>query len=243
MILAGCGKSVKQKTAEDLNRFEIQYRSPDWTERIKAMISVSAYSSPQAVDILKKATEDSHSLVRIEALKGLDKIVSPSAKILIRNIAESENDDNVRVNAIRALAKYRDPTAALVFAKGLKSRDWLIREESIVGLLMIDDLTIKYISIPYIIEALGDRNESVVVTTLKNLDIRDPRIYKRIVKIMKSAPSYKHSIIIAALKALQGYRLDENTRKYLIEYLTHNNVDIRLLALRALKQESAQAEE
>ena len=40
---------------------------------------------------------------------------------------------------------------------------------------------------------------------------------------------------MAVLKALKGYKLDENTRDRIISLLTDPNKKIRLLALRVLK--------
>ena len=156
----------------------------------------------------------------------------------MKQLALNEKKPNVRWQALRTLSRYKDPSSALVFARVLKSDDWLLREEAVRGLLNINDYAIKYVSIPYILEALDDPVESIVITTLKNLTIKDQRLYKKISKILHKTPAYKHSLIKAALTSLKGYRYDASTRNIIVKLLVHRNKDLRIAAFRALKTES-----
>ncbi len=191
------------------------------------------------MELLIRALDDDHKLVRIEALKGLYHFKPLSAKSKIKKIAELSTDDNIKWNAIRTLSLYRDPTAAIIFAKGLKNRDWLVREE--IHQSPADDQRFRdkesRPSSPYISEALNDSKESVIITTLKNLDIKDRELYAIISRIITTTPYYKQSLYLAALKAIKGYKLDRKTRNKVVELLTHRNKEVRLMALRVLKYE------
>lgn len=219
------------------------YESDDWTARKKAINSASRIHAPEATDLLLKATYDTHATVRIEALAGLRRHMPHKALDRVKEIAESENNINVRWHALKTLGYYREPTAALIFARNLKDDDWLIREESIKGLLKIDDYSIRYVSVPYVIEALGDGSMSVKLTTLKYLQVSDPRIYDKLSAILLSAGDGQQALIEQTLKALKGYELEQKTRDRVIRYLTHQNVNIRLNAHRVLVAQKERAED
>jgi hypothetical protein len=44
--------------------------------------------------------------------------------------------------------------------------------------------------------------------------------------------------LIAVMRALDGFILEDNIRKRVIDYLNHSNRDVRILALRVLKKEA-----
>ncbi len=212
------------------------YQSPKWEIRLKAVEKLSVVKSRKAENALIKATDDIHTMVRIEAINGLGKIASSKGRQRIRYLAEYDTNSNVRWNALKALSEFRDATAAPVFAGGLRSSDPLIREESIRGLLMIDDFAIKYVSIPYFIEALNDESLNVRLTALNYLNIKDERLFAILTGMLGKDIYNKYTLLKAVLKALYGYQFDPQTRKILTSYLLHPNLDIRLLALRALKK-------
>ncbi len=140
--------------------------------------------------------------------------------------------------AIQTLAQYRDPTSAPIFAKGLASDDWLVREESIKGLLTIDDIFIKRISVPYIIQSLNDSRINVRLATLENIKIQNKVIYNELTVIINNEENYnKTNLLNAAIKAINGYLLDKATRERLISFLTHPNTEIRLSSLKVLKKD------
>jgi HEAT repeat protein len=238
-LLLACAKGVllKQSDEDAVNAAAKLYESSGWDRRLRAVEQLAGIRSGKAVDLLIRATGDVHPLVRIEAINGLAKSDAARARRTVKNIAEYETNSNVRWYALKALSGFRDPTAAPAFANGLRSDDMLIREESIRGLLMIDDFAIKYISIPYILQALEDPVMNVRLAALDTLSIRDERIYKMLTDMLDREVFYKYTVLKAVLRALYGYALDPLTRKIVTGYLVHPNVDVRLLSLRVLKKD------
>lgn len=220
--------------AKKSTEFITMYKSDDWTLRRKAVQQLSKFNDHESIAVLIAATEDSHSAVVIEALRALRKNKPPQALEKITELAEKAPQSNVRWHAIRTLGYYRDPTSAIILAKGLNDEDWLIREESIKSLLKIDDYSIRFISIPYILQALDDPSINVKLTTIKFLRIKDPRIYVKLSKILIDTKEHQQALIKETLKALKGYELDEQTQEKVIHYITHQNQDIRLAAYNTL---------
>ncbi len=238
-LLVSCAKKIIiGEDDELLEKYIKNYDgSSDWEERVDAVNKISRFRSERAYNSLLNATYDIHYAVVLESLKGLAVSLPRNALDRIKYLAEFEDNDNVRWYALRVLAEYRDPKSAPVFVIGLNNRDWLIREASIRGLLMIDDYAIKYVSIPYIIEALNDKRINVKITTLEHLDLKDKRLYETIVGLLPANVNRNSTLLEAILKALRGYTLDNNTRSTIINLMTHQNKKIRLLAFRVLKDE------
>ncbi len=237
-VSVSCAKKIIIGEDEELlEKYIKQYDSSDWEERVDAVSKISRFRSDRAINFLLRATHDIHQAIVIESLRGFSASLPEVALDRIKYLAEFENNDNVRWYALKVLAEYRNSKSAPVFVIGLNSNDWLIREASIRGLLMIDDYAIKYVSIPYIIEALNDKKINVRITTLEHLDLRDKRLYDTIVNLLPSNVNRNSSLLEAILKALRGYKLDGNTRRMLINLMTHQNKQIRLLAFRVLKEE------
>ncbi len=240
VVLHGCSgryitEEEERKAVQILSR---SYRSDNWQIRKEALSSLCSHDSPEAEDLLIEALNDTHPIVKIEALNCIAVKKTNKAKKSIRQIAEFEANENVRMIAIKTLSKYRDPASALIFAKGLASDDWLIREESIRGLLMINDMVIRRISVPYIVQALNDPRINVVLATLENLNVRNKEIYNELSAIINSEENYnKIDLLKAAIKAINGYLLDKKTREKIIGFLTHPNTDIRISSLGALKKD------
>ncbi len=210
------------------------YQSDDWTVRKTAVQKISKFNDKESTDLLITATADSHAPVVIEALRGLRRFKPPEALSRVAELAEKSPHPNIRWHAIRTLGYYREPTAAIIFAKGLNDDDWLIREESIKGLLKITDYSIRFISIPYILQALEDPSPNVKIATLKYLRIKDPRIYLKLSKMLSDAKDHQQTLIEETLKALKGYELDDSTKEKVVYFITHQNQDIRLAAYHAL---------
>ena len=244
LIIIACSTDpLLLKKDESIDQYRRMYESDDWTARKNAVARTSRIATPEAAEFLLKATYDSHAIIRIEALTGLRRHTPNRALERIKEIAENESSVNVRWHALKTLGYYREPTAALIFAKNLKNEDWLIREESIKGLLKIDDYAIKYVSVPYVLEALGDSSMSVKLTTLKYLRVSDPRIYQKLSSMLLAAGDSQQALIEETLKALKGYDLEPKTRERVIRYLTHQNVNIRLNAHRVLVARNEKTEE
>ena len=183
------------------------------------------------------AAQDPYTSIRIEALKGLARCKDKSTQAAIKKIAADEKSPDVRWYAVKALRVFKDPSDIDVFTKGLQSEDWLIREASIRGLLVLDDETIKKSLIPFIIQAINDPEASVALTALRRLKIKDGKLYRTIVDKFNSCNEYNYSLLMATLIALNGYKLDEKTKNKVINLLVHPNIKIRILALRVLKKD------
>ncbi len=230
-----CARSfVSQPETKTSAEYIAMYKTDDWTIRRSSIQKLSKFNDPESIDALIAATEDSHSAVVIEALRALRRHKPAKALDRISELAEKSTHPNIRWHAIRTLGFYRDPTYALIFARGMNDEDWLIREESVKGLLKINDYSIRFISIPYILQALEDPSNNVRFATLKYLRIKDPRIYQKLSKILFDSKDHQQTLVEETLKAIKGYELDEETREKVIHYLTHQNKNIRLEAYNAL---------
>jgi hypothetical protein len=240
ITLPGCTKRYTTENEEHkaVELLSQSYKSNNWQTRKEALNRLCTYNSPETEDLLIAALEDTHPIVKIEALNCIAVKKPNKAKRNIRQIAEFEDNDNVRMAAIQTLAKYRDPAFALIFAKGLASDDWLIREESIKGLLMIEDILIMHISVPYVLQALSDPRINIRLATLENLKIKNKVIYNELSAIINNDENYnKINLLNAAIKAINGYLLDKTTREKIIGYLTHPNIEVRISSLGVLKKD------
>ncbi|HOP62343.1 MAG TPA: HEAT repeat domain-containing protein [Spirochaetota bacterium] len=216
------------------------YSSDDWEIRLNAIQRASKYGNSiyakNVILLMLLAADDYHPLVRIEALRCLKIIKAESALDKIREIAMDDSDRNVRRAAISALQDYALEANAGIFISGIESNDWLIREESYIGLIKIDpdDIQKKFLNL--LINGIKDRNISVQIAILNNITIKDPLLYHEISGLINNRDT-KASLLRGALVAVKGYTFDEKTRSRLFELLTHRNRDIRVLSLQALKRE------
>ena len=235
LFLTVCSSVIEIQISDtSIDKYASMYESDNWVVRKNAIKEVSKYKSSPAVELLIRATYDTHSAVKIQALIGIGDHTPHQALNRVRSLSESAPEDNVKWHSLKTLGNYRDTMSALIFAKNLESEDWLIREESIKGLLKIDQRTIRYISVPYVIKALNDNSISVKLTTLKYLNLKDPRIYTQLSEILLSASENQQSLIEAVLLALDGYILDETVTEKAVGFLTHQNVKLRLAAYQTL---------
>jgi hypothetical protein len=243
LLLAGCGRFQKAELVRIQNQRALanKYAKGNWMDRRDAVREITKYAGAQKNDLiigtLKVATRDTHSVVRIEAMKGLPAIRSVETLALLKQAAAGDRDGNVRWYALQSLRLFRDPSIADVYVKGLSSDDWLVREESILGILELDEAAVRPRLIPAIIRALGDPRSSIVITTLMNLKVRDDALYRAITGRLFACSDFDYSTMEAALTALEGYSLDPKTKEKVLNLLVHNNYRIRVLALRVLKKD------
>ncbi len=244
LLLISCSSTDRFK-----NDVEIQdniktavnnYNSDNWEIRLRSIKNISKYSdsiyAKNSILLVIKALDDSHSTVRIEALKILRPIKAPAAKEKIRSIALTDINSNVQYYAYSALGEYRNISNEVTFIKGLESRDWLVKEAALKGLMEINDpeIQIKYIDI--ILNAIKDKNVSIKLACISNLTIKDPLIYSELSKIINNKKSSLY-LLKAALEQIKGYKIDDKTKNRLITLLTHRDKEIRILSLQALKLE------
>lgn len=232
-----------------------QYASEDWTRRRKAVEQLTVYLSQLDKSIVNmitsdkqgdsepietfylSAAKDKHSFIRIEALKGLAVILGKNAYSYIAEMALYDRSDNVRWYAVQALSLYRNSAAADIFVHSLQDDDWLIREAAIRGILMLDEEFQVKNMVPFIIKAINDSNNNVKAAALSCVKIKDTSLYNEIAQLLRGREKLDSRLIIAILKALQGYVLTNDIRKIVIDLLSYNNREVRVLALRVLKKE------
>jgi len=216
------------------------YNSDNWETRLNSVKIVSKYSesvyAKNSMLLVIKALDDSHSIVRIEALKVLKKMKAPAAEEKIGILALTDENANARFFAFSALEEYQNIKNEDIFIKGLNDRDWLVKEASLKGLMKINDpeIQIKYIDI--ILNAMKDKNISIKLACISNITIKDPLIYVELAGIINNKESSLYTLK-AALAKIKGYKIDDKTKKRIIALLTHRDKEVRILSLQALKQE------
>lgn len=216
------------------------YSSDDWEERLNAVKSSSKYSgsfySKDILLLMLLAADDYHPLVQIEAIKNLRQMRSNAALEKLRELSLSNSNLNVIRASITALSDYSLPENADIFIEGIEDSDWLIREASYLGLLKIvpDEVQRQYVGT--ILKGINDKNLSVKIAVLNNVKIKDPLLYSSISGLIRNRKT-GISLLKGALVAIKGYTFDDETRKRLLDLLTHRNKEIRILSLQALKRE------
>lgn len=232
--------SENEETRRQIRGYTDEYSSENWGVRIAAVKKASKYADTiHARDILPLmllASDDYHPLIQIEAVKSLRKMKSYAAIEKLRELALTEPDLNVRRASITALQDYSLPGNADIFIAGTESRDWLIREASYIGLLKIKPEETQRRFTGRILKGMRDPNLSVKIAVLTNVKIKDPLLYNEISGLINDKKSGA-SLLKGALTAVNGYILDDKTRKRILDLLTHRNKDVRLLSLQALKRE------
>jgi HEAT repeat protein len=243
-----CGKSIKpfsdaEKIKSEITAAVHQYSSDNWEERERAVVRMHRYGdSAFAANVTLffiKATEDRQPLVRIKAVQGLRIKKDPAALARLRVMAREEPRSNVRWHTLLALGDYGLAENEPFFIEGFKSRDWIIREASVIGILSIIDMETQKRNIPLIKNAINDNILSVRLAALNHLKFKDELLYTEIAGIINNRKSSR-SLLKAALGAIKGYRLDLKTRERLISLLTHYDRDIRVSAFRVLREEPVQ---
>lgn len=243
LLLPGCIAFQKAEVVRVQRQRDAanKYAAGNWMQRRDAVREIVNYFGKGKNDLvigtLLVAAQDPYPAVRIEAVTGLARINSEQTVPMIKRMASEEKEGNVRWYALRALRTINDPSCADVFMKGLESNDWLIREESVRGMTGMDAATVRARLIPSIVKAINDRSSSVALTALRTVMIKDDQLYRAIAARFTQCSPYDYSLIEASLTALNGYRLDQKTREKVVDLLVHNNITIRVLALRVLKKE------
>jgi HEAT repeat protein len=243
-----CSKNLveikKKKDKNQISKIILQLKSKNWEKRVGEIGKFSKYYvrknnrkiiEPYLIDL----TYDIHPIVVIEALKVLSIASSPKVLNRIMEIAGNSKNNNIRWYALKVLSKFRDPVSISIFIKGLKNEDWIIREVSIKGLLLISKKNQNRFIVPSIVKAINDESRSVQLAVFNNIKLKDKRIYKEIIKFLNNKKYYQErTLVIALLKAIKGYRLDSKTKNNIISMLTSRNKKIRIYALRVLKEDN-----
>jgi len=230
---------------EDITNAINNYSSEDWEIRLNSIKRMSRYTgtayAKNSLMLVIKAMDDSHSKVRIESLKILQKLRLSAAEEKIKNIALSDENANVRFFSFSALEEYGNIKYERLFIKGLEDKDWLVQEAALKCLMKINDPGIQKKHLAIILNAMKNKNVSIKLTAILNISIEDPLIYNEFARIINNKDSGLF-ILKAVLQKIKGYKLDIKTKKRIIELLTHRDKNVRLLSLQALKQDELNIE-
>ncbi len=244
LVLSSCSSNVQitnsAKIQNDITIAVNDYNSESWEVRLNAIKKISRYSdtvyAKNSLLLIIKALSDSHSEIRIEALKILTKIKAPAAEKKISGIALLDDNANVRFFAYTALGEYGNPENEEIFLKGYQDEDWLVKEAALKGLMNIKDPEIQTRNLNLILNAIRDKNISIKLTAISNISTRHQMIYDELAKIINNRESNLF-ILKAALQKIREYKLDAVTKKRIIELLTSRDRNVRILSLQALKQD------
>ena len=247
LFFISCSReNIKQKTEEELaiQKSANMYHSPDWIIRLEAITALEnpphqktwhSSNKKKIITFLEGATEDIHTAVRIEAVKQLAVYTNEAGVVkYLEEISLNEENNNIRWTALNSLLQSPSRETIRVFIINFASSDILIKETSIKGILKLSDDSSKQDVLPYILEALNDKSINVRIAVLENLKFRDEAIYQVLAKYFQKNP-LSITMLNLSLKAITGYKLDEDTQEKILPLLTHSNANIRILALRALK--------
>ena len=250
IFLFSClGDAQKRQKADDavFQRAVDMYHSVDWLERKQGILELDKLSSHNKrskntdnkaiIFLIAAASEDLHSLIRIEAIKSLENYLHDKRSFeCLKNISLNDKNNNVRWMAIDILSHKPTVEALDVFILTFSSSDYLIRETSVKGMLGIREEGTEKKILPYIIKALKDPAISVKIMTRDNLYFKDASLYTILAESMQK-DKQSLSLLASTLRAIKGYKLDSKTKDIIILLLTHSDRDIRILALHALQNQ------
>lgn len=225
------------------------YHSTNWTERNEAIRELQKLPAKKKrsreaenkaiIFLVAAASEDQHTMVRIEAINMLaEYLPEQRAFECLKTIAIRDKHDNVRWMTLKVLAQKPPPEALDVFIVNSSSRDLLIRETAVMGMLMVRSDGVEKTILPYVKKALRDPAISVKTAALNNLYFRDESLYPIITAFIKD-DNVSLTLLASALRALKGYKMDDETEGRVILLLAHSQADIRILALHALQNQKS----
>ena len=247
VILAGCVSTAgeKRRTEEAYRRAldsaRLQYASPYWIDRRSAVTSMARFRLPDAEEFIREATADSHSRVRIEAVRSLAGFSTWTSIEQLSALYKQDTSASVRLECILSLGRMRATGAVPAFMDACEQTDWVMREAGITGLLAIDHRKIPHIQRDYAARALTDESMAVRLACLRSLQFRHPSIRMILrTELLSEYPVLRPLYQAADLRALTGYPLDADLIERLKLLLTDANREIRINALRALKDAPAE---
>lgn len=246
IALAGCVSTAAEKRrAEEayrraLDSARLQYASPYWVDRRNAVTSMARFRLPDAEEFIREASADSHSRVRIEAVRSLAVFATWTSIEQLSALYKQDTSASVRLECIIALGRMRATGAVPAFMDACEHTDWMMREAGITGLLGIEHRKIPHIQRDYAARALADESMAVRMACLRSLQFRHPAIRAILRKeLLGEYPVLRPLYQAAVLRALTGYPLDDDLSARLKLLLTDANREIRVNALRALKDAPA----
>lgn len=207
------------------------YKSKSWTDRLKAVESLDSAAGSKAEKFLISAGSDSHERVRLAALDLLKKYNTDESRNFIRTIITSENNKNIRWMSVRSLVHINNPSDNDLFLKLCTDKDWLIREQAVIGFLQTSSPENFSENTVTIKDLLKDPSENVRIITIRNIMYKNKEIYAELSKqIQTDSVVYRPEYLCTLLKAINGYKLDDKTRAAAAKFITHPNESVRILA-------------
>ena len=247
LFFTSCVKeNTRQKTEEEnmIQKYSEMYHSPDWIIRLEAIAALKnppyqnawhPSNKKKIITFLEGATEDIHTAVKIEAIKQLAAYIDDAGVIkCLEEISLNDENNNVRWMTLNSLLQSPSYETIRVFIINFADSDILIKEASIKGILKLSDNSSKQEVLPYILDALNDNAINVKIAALENLTFKDEAIYQILAEHFQKN-RLSATMLDLLLKAINGYKLDEETQEKIFPFLTHTDANIRILALRALK--------
>ena len=234
-------QTIFEKFPQLLVEIKSDLESDRWDIRLlglKKLYDTNEYKEfPESKQLILTASFDEQTLVRIEAIHMLTELKTPSATNRIMTLAENDINDNVRWEAIISLGILKERRAIPLLIEAAKSEDWLIREAAYKSINKIaissDQEELNHI----IVNGILDSVNSVKCAALDNIPFHHPNIYNAIKSILLQS-NISQTLLIACLNAIPGYALDTTVKELIISYLTNKNPEIRIIDLKALKQDN-----
>lgn len=241
VTLVSCsrGMSVKQINSAVLSAQKTYNSSSKWQDRERAIKSVKPFETKRALELKMAATEDTHSKVRVQAVMGLAPFIrDDNVKDKLILMSQKDREIPVRYASLKTLANNPDISMYGLFEKYTYDTDWLFREIAYRGIMGITDEQMNEKSTALLIRGLSDSQETVQITILKSIKLQNDELYQSIRKnfFIKDYEK-KITLLCATLKAVKGYNMDIRVRERVEQLILHQNKEVRVLALRALKSE------
>lgn len=119
----------------DLKQIELQLKSEDIQERIKAVTALQNYTPEVAVPLLLKAKEDQQFLVRSLVAMGLGRQKTAESFATLLEMLKFDGDANVRAEASNSLSLFGKVSIPYLQQAFHQDKSWLVRL-SILGAMM-----------------------------------------------------------------------------------------------------------
>jgi len=234
-------QTVFQKNPDLLYEIKMDLSSSRWDIRIQGLKKLEDINEywlfSESEQLIMFASFDERALVRVQTIHMLTEFKTQSAFHRIYTLAEDDDNDNIRWKAISALGNLKERQSLPILLEAVKSKDWLIREASYKSInktiLPSDRDNFKDI----IINGILDPVTAVKCAALYNIPFYHPDIYNT-VKSLLLQENIPENLLVACFDAIKGYALDLPIRELLINYLTDKNPELRVRALRVLKEDN-----
>ena len=234
-------KSAFKKNPQLLSEIEADLASDNWSVRLSGLdklYNVKEYQKlPESEQLILQASFDEQALVRVQAVYMLTELNKLSTNSRIITIAQEDVNDNVKWEAIISLGILKERRSIPLLIEAVESDDWLIREAAYKSInriaLSSDKEQLRHI----LVNGILDPVNSVKRAALYNIPFYDPDIYNAIKSVIIQS-NIPENLLIACFNAVAGYALDPIVREVIVNNLANRNPQIRIYALRTLRQDN-----